>query len=130
MKIAIFENEYQSVSGAFNAANLLNFNNELEIKVYASSQSALLNDIIKYDVIFIDIDLSTKSDMDGYSLIQELKRFDTNINRKIAILTGNNKILESLNQREIDSVDISIIIKPTDFEEITNNIKKITKFSG
>ena len=125
MKIAVFENEYQSVSGAFNAANLLNFDNGLEISVFPSSQSAILKDIINYEVIFIDIDLSSKSDLDGYSLIQELKKFDKNINRKIAILTGNNKISESLNLRKIDSNDLLIIIKPTDFVEITENIKKI-----
>lgn len=125
MKIAVFENEYQSVSGAFNAANLLNFNNELEISVFPSSQSAKLKDIINSDVIFIDIDLSTKSEMDGYSLINELKKIDQNINRKIAILTGNNKIIEALSLRKIDSVNLSIIIKPTDFVEITNIINKI-----
>ncbi len=126
MKIAVFENEYQSVSGAFNAANLLNFNNELEISVFTSSQSSIIKEIISYDVIFVDIDLSSKSEMDGYSLIQELKKNDNNINYKIAILTGNNKIIESLKLRKIDSANLSIIVKPTDFVEITEIIKKIT----
>lgn len=127
MKIAVFENEYQSVSGSFNAANLLNFNNQLQIEVFPSSQVANLQEIVNYDVIFIDIDLSSKSDMDGYSLIQELNKIQKEINYKIVILTGNNKIVESLNQKGINSISLSIIIKPTDFEEITNNINKIVK---
>lgn len=127
MKIAVFENEYQSVSGSFSAANLLNFEGSLEITVFPSSQSADLKEIVHYAVIFIDIDLSSKSDLDGYSLINELKKIDTNINSKIVILTGNNKIIESLNLRKIDSVNISIIIKPTDFVEVTNCIRKIVK---
>ena len=128
MKIAVFENEYQSVSGAFNAANYLNFDNILNIQVFPSSQSVALTEVVEFDVIFIDIDLSSKSDLDGYSLILQLQKLNENINKKIVILTGNNKIIESLNFRKINSTNISIIIKPTDYEEITkkiNNIKRI-----
>lgn len=125
MKIAVFENEYQSVSGAFNAANFLTFEDSLKIEIFPSSQSAKLQEIITFDVIFIDIDLSSKSHLDGYSLIQNLQQIDPSINRKIVILTGNNKIIESLNIKKLDSTKISIIIKPTDYEEITNAILKI-----
>ena len=130
MNIAVFENEYQSVSGAFNAASLLNFNNALNIQVFPSSQSATLTEITGYDVIFIDIDLSSKSDLDGYSLIQQLQKLDDKINYKIVILTGNNKIIESLNLRKINSTNISIIIKPTDYEEITKVIMRVKKASA
>jgi DNA-binding LytR/AlgR family response regulator len=130
MKIAVFENEYQSVSGAFSAASLLNFDNTLNIEVFPSSQSATLTEIVRYDVIFIDIDLSSKSDLDGYSLIQQLQNLDDNINKKIVILTGNNKIIESLNLRKINSINISIIIKPTDYEEITKVIIKVKKINA
>ncbi len=130
MNIAIFENEYQSVSGAFSAANLLNFENALNIQVFPSSQSATLTEIVCFEVIFIDIDLSSKSDLDGYSLIQQLQKLDDNINKKIVILTGNNKIIESLNLRKINSTYISIIIKPTDYDEISKVIMKVKKASS
>lgn len=129
MKIAVFENEYQSVSGAFDAANLLTFNSELEITVFPSSQSAEMKEIINFDVIFIDIDLSAKSDLDGYSLIQQLQQIDNNINHRIIILTGNNKVKESLLHRKIESTNILIIIKPTDFQEIATSILKVKKNS-
>ncbi len=82
---------------------------------------------VNFDVIFIDIDLSSKSELDGYSLIQQLQNLDANINKKIVILTGNNKIIESLNLRNLNSINILIIIKPTDYEEITNMINRVKK---
>ena len=130
MKIAVFENEYQSVSGAFNTANLLYFDSGLNIQVFPSSQSASLSELVNFDVIFIDIDLSSKSELDGYSLIQQLQKLDKNINQKTIILTGNNKIIESLSLRKINSERISIIIKPTDYEEIANEILKIKNASA
>lgn len=130
MKIAVFENEYRSVSGAFNAANLLNFDNSLNILVFPSSQSASLSAIVNFDVVFVDIDLSSKSDLDGYSLIQQLQKIDNEINKRIVILTGNNRIIESLDLRKINSTYISIIIKPTDYEEITKVILGVKNSTG
>lgn len=126
MKIAIFENEYASVNGAFETANLLYFNDSLDITVYPSSQSANLSRINQFRVIFIDIDLSSKSDLDGFSLIDNLYTADNTIIEKIVILTGNNKIKEALINRSIDPELIKIIIKPTNYEEINESIKAVT----
>jgi CheY-like chemotaxis protein len=125
MKVAVFENEYLSVKGAFSAANLLSFNNSLEIHDFASSQQADLTNIISYDVIFVDIDLSSNSELDGYSLISKLRLLDPKINRKIVILTGNSKVEESLKARLIPKDELSILIKPTDYGEIASVIQKI-----
>lgn len=125
MKIAIFENEYESVKGAFEIANFLNFNNELEFENFQSSQNANFSTIRNYSVIFVDIDLATKSDLDGFSLIQKIRKIDDALTNRIIILTGNNRIKEILIERNIYSDLISIIIKPTDFQEITKYIKKV-----
>lgn len=122
MKIAVFENEYESVRGAFEASNLLDFNGELDIKVFPSSQQANLNSITNYEVIFVDIDLSAKSELDGFTLIQKIQAIDLNFNDRIIILTGNNKINEALKLRNIEANSIQIIIKPTNYEEITKAI--------
>lgn len=124
MKIAIFENEYESVKGAFEAANLINFNNQLDIKVFPSSQKANLNKIDEFIVIFVDIDLSSKSELDGFSLIQQIQSIDVNLLQRVVILTGNNKIQEALKNRNID-YKIKTIIKPTNYEEISQNISQI-----
>jgi CheY-like chemotaxis protein len=124
MKIAVFENQYDSVKGAFETANLLNYNNTLQIEVFASSQIADLTKLAEYSAIFIDIDLSTKSELDGFALIQKIRSINDLLTSKIIILTGNNKIKEILKSREIYSKLIQIIIKPTNYEEITESINK------
>lgn len=130
MKIVVFENEYNSVRGAFDAANLINFDRRLEITQYPSSQNANLHKINEFDVIFIDIDLSSKSELDGYSLIKKLKEIHSRIAQKIVILTGNNKIKQSLDLKHLNSNEFKLIIKPTDFVEITKVIKEIQSASA
>ena len=83
--------------------------------------------INEYDVIFVDIDLSSKSELDGFSLIQNIRSFDDALTKRIIILTGNNKIEEILRERKIYSPEISIIIKPASYIEISNKIKKVKK---
>ena len=125
MKIAIFENEYESVRGAFDTANLLGFNNELVYEVYPSSQKADFETISNYAAIFIDIDLSQKSDLDGFGVIQKLNEISHDLNSKIIILTGNNKIKESMNERGVADPAIQIIIKPTDYLEVESVIRRV-----
>ncbi|AWG26309.1 response regulator [Flavobacterium kingsejongi] len=126
MKVAIFENEYDSVKIAFETANLIYFNNIITFKIFPSSQSAEGVALNKFDVIFIDIDLSSKSVNDGYSLIEYLVETYNLIHKKIVILTGNNKIREALTNRNIDASLFNLIIKPTNFILIGDVIKKIT----
>ena len=125
MKIAIFENEYPSVEGAFNAANLIEFNNQLELKVFSSSQDAIFHELKEYDVIFVDIDLSAKSQLDGFGVIHKINELDNNLTNRVVILTGNSKIEEILSERGINRNGIQIIIKPTNFKEISNAIRKV-----
>lgn len=126
MKIAIFENEYISIKIAFETANLVNFNSQLNLVVFESSQKAKLEDILDYDVIFIDIDLSHKSELDGFKLIEKLKELDLEVLNKIVIITGNNQIEKTIKDRDLNLAQIQVIKKPTDYEELSNMIKKIT----
>lgn len=127
MNIAIFENEYESVKVSFEAANLIYFDNKIEFTVYPSSQSADLSKINDYDVVFIDIDLSSKSDLDGYSLIEKISNTYPDVEKRMVVLTGNNKIVESLNLRGLYIKDLQIIIKPTDYEEVSKSIIEVNK---
>lgn len=124
MKVAVFENEYDSVKGAFETSKLLDFNNELEIDVFPSSQKADFTSLEEFSAIFVDIDLSAKSELDGFSLIQKIRTINDLLTNRIIILTGNNKIEEILKERKIFSESIQIIIKPTNYEEISSAIKK------
>ena len=125
MKVAIFENEYDSVRLAFETANLISFDNKIDFQVFTSSQASNRFTINQFDVIFIDIDLSVKSIHDGYTLITNLIEENPDLAKKIVVLTGNNKIRESLANRGIDSTTLQVIIKPTDFIQIANSINKV-----
>lgn len=125
MKVAIFENEYDSVKVAFETANFIHFNSTLQLDVFPSSQKADLSKINDYYAIFIDIDLSSRSELDGFGLIQAIRQIDNSLIGKIIILTGNNKIEDALKSRNIPTNSIQIIIKPTNYDEIAEHIKKI-----
>lgn len=126
MKIAIFENEYKSVKLAFEACNSIFFQNRLELKNFARSQEFNFDDLNTYMVFFVDIDLSSRSEFDGYTLIKKMLELNPNIGEKIVVLTGNNKINEGLKENNVDSGLIkNILIKPTNFKEIAEKIKGI-----
>jgi ActR/RegA family two-component response regulator len=123
MEVAIFENEYESVRIAFETANLIYFDDKINFVIFPSSQSSDAVNFAEFKVIFIDIDLSSKSQLDGYALIEKIVAIDANLKRRIIILTGNNKINESLISRGLNN--LKILIKPTDYEEISKSILNI-----
>lgn len=125
-KIAIFENEYDTIKLVFESSNIIKFGGTLDIKIYESSQKANLEEVKDMDVIFIDIDLSKKSNKDGYGVIKDLISIDTALSKRIVILTGNNNIQKSLRDHFMDSYALKIIYKPTDFIEVSNVISSIT----
>ncbi|MEO8515651.1 MAG: hypothetical protein ABI426_02855 [Flavobacterium sp.] len=116
-KILVFENEIPAVSEAFNDVNVLDFNNELEIEYKDKSQNfrdfRLVN---QYDLIFVDIDLSSHSEKDGYGIIEDLKRHNFN---NIVVLTGN-MVKDELAKRGWN--EIKILSKPIFLDELTNVI--------
>jgi DNA-binding response OmpR family regulator len=88
MKIAIFENEYDTLEMAFNYANKKYYSNKLEYENFARSQDFDdMGRISEYGLIIVDIDLSSMSEQDGFGLI---KRIESAIEKKpkILIMTG------------------------------------------
>jgi DNA-binding response OmpR family regulator len=88
MKIAIFENEYDTLEMAFNYANKKYYSNKLIYEIFPRSQD--FNDlslISNYGLIIIDIDLSAMSILDGFGLI---KKIESTLQEtpKILIMTG------------------------------------------
>ncbi len=126
MKIIIFENEFMSIEGAFEAASLLGFDNNLEFVVHPSTQNFDFSTISEFLVIFVDISLAKKSDLDGYSLIKKITEINKNLLLRVVILTGNNKVNEELKIRKIDLDNSKILIKPTNYKELIKVIKFIT----
>lgn len=88
MKIAIFENEYDTVEIAFKYLNKKYFNMSLQLENYPSSDSfSDLKKLQDYTLIIIDIDLSSQSTLDGFGLIKKIERALVEP-YKILILTG------------------------------------------
>lgn len=124
MKIAIFENEYGSVKGAFESANFFYFEGKLTFENFASSQKANLASMSNYAVIFVDIDLSSKSELDGFSLIEKIVEINSDLVSRIVILTGNNRIKEIMPKNSIFD-NIEIHFKPTDFDRIAKSLQSV-----
>lgn len=117
MKILVFENEIPAVSEAFNDVNVLDFNNELEVTYIDKSQNFRdFRQANQYDLIFVDIDLSSNSEKDGYGIIEDLKR---NSYDKIVILTGNI-VRDELKERGWET--IQTLSKPIFLDELVDLI--------
>jgi len=74
MKIAIFENEYDTLENSFLYLNNKFYSDRLEFKNFTRSQN--LEDIqliASYSLIIIDIDLSAQSELDGFGLIRKIE---------------------------------------------------------
>ncbi|MBU0632610.1 response regulator [bacterium] len=125
-KVLIFENEYADLEPTFKAINLIYFNEKLDITQYNTSQE--LGSIANtkfFDVIIIDLDLSLKSQKDGYGILEDIKEYDSNILKQIIVLTGSTKVEEKLHELALENVKISL--KPADMDEIAKLIKRIMK---
>lgn len=119
MKILVFENEIPAVSEAFNDVNILDFNNELEVTYIDKSQNFRdFRQVNQYDLIFVDIDLSSNSEKDGYGIIEDLKR---NNYDKIVVLTGNI-VRDELKERGWET--IQTLSKPIFLDELVDLISQ------
>lgn len=119
MKILIFENEISGVKDAFNDVNMLDFNNSLDIKYVEKSQHFTdFKSINQFDLVFVDIDLSSNSDKDGYGVIEDLLR---NNYLNIIVLTGN-MVKENLKTKNLDHIDI--LTKPILLDSLKDLIIK------
>lgn len=125
-KILIFENQVYMVENTFKTINLLNFNEELEIeyfKTYQDMENIRILD--EYDLIIIDIDLSVNSKKDGIGIIKEINSYNSNILKKVFVLTGSTKVRQKLDTLGFEY--IPVLKKPTDIDEISVVMKNIFK---
>jgi len=125
-KILIFENEYADLEPTFKAINLLEFNNTLDITQYNTSQElGEISNVDMYDAIMIDIDLSLKSNKDGFGIIQDIAAYNPKTLKKVLVLTGSSRIKEKLTELGFQS--IKVLSKPLDMDQITRYLNYIIK---
>lgn len=117
-KVLIVEDEYSEVQTAFEYVNDIYLSNDLDLKNFAKSQDIDFSKLCDYDYIFLDITLAKKSQKDGYGILKKIEEENIQTGRLI-IMTGNNKISETLKDRGVTK-EYPIITKPIDFQELKN----------
>lgn len=121
-KILIIENEYASVKPAFDSANILRFNNKLEFVNISKAQEIDYQRLNEYSVIFIDISLAKRSDLDGFGIIEKIKSIRLDVLSRIVIITGNNKINDLIDKHNLSNDNITVLMKPIGFQEVERMI--------
>jgi len=122
MNILIFENEIVEVENAFKMLNILYYKSKLVYRYETSSQDVKVEEYKTFDLIFIDIDLSVKSEKDGFGILNDIKKHNTEILKKVVVLTGSN-----LMRKKLDSdgyKDVPLIQKPVDYKDINKLMKE------
>ena len=117
-KVLIVEDEYSEVQTAFEYVNDIYLSNDLDLKNLAKSQDIDFSKLCDYGYIFLDITLAKKSQKDGYGILKKIEEENIQTGRLI-IMTGNNKISETLKDRGVTK-EYPIITKPIDFQELKN----------
>lgn len=69
------------------------------------------------------ISLATKSNLDGYGILSKMRREYSSVLNKIAIITGNDKIMEMLKECCLDDRNVKIFEKPLRYKEIADFIR-------
>lgn len=123
MKILTIENEYASIKPVFSAIECLVFKEALDIKQCDKSQDIPWTILNTFDAIFVDISLATKSDLDGYGILEKIRNEYPSLLSKVAIITGNDKISEMLKERNLDDCNVRVFEKPLRYKEIAAFIR-------
>lgn len=125
-KILIFEDEWTTIRGSFELANIFAFEGQLRFIQKARSQDVVFTSWRDcYDAVFIDITLAKNTVWDGFNIIQQIKAQDIIDLNKVVILTGNSKVEEKLQEMGFDTNVVNVLYKPVAFNVLAELLKKI-----
>lgn len=127
-KILIFEDEWDTIKGSFDMANIYAFERHLDFDVKAKSQDASFEKWEdKYGLVFIDITLAKSTKLDGYNILKKIKEESLIPLNKVVILTGNSEVVERLKDMGITENEVTIMYKPLSFDELSELLKELLK---
>jgi len=125
-KILIFEDEWSTIRGSFELANIYAFEEGLQFNVRSKSQDVKFSSWKdEYAAVFIDITLAKNTKMDGYHIVQKIMNERLIDASKIVILTGNSKVQEKLKEMGINTSSIHIMYKPISFDKLSEKLCEI-----
>ncbi len=125
-KILIFEDEWSTIRGSFELANIYAFNGSLNFHQVDKSQSVTYDSWTdKYDAVFVDITLAKNTKWDGFNIVSEIKMRNLIDLKKVVVMTGNNRVKEKLEEMGIDTEVLQVLYKPIAFVELSDVLKKI-----
>lgn len=125
-KILIFEDEWNTIKGSFELANIYAFESKLSFVNKTKSQDITYDSWRElYDAVFVDITLAKNTKWDGFNIIKVIH--DTNLFplNKVVVLTGNSKVEEKLNEMGINKDLVKILYKPINFEILAKELHRV-----
>ncbi len=123
MELAIIENEVREVDVSLEMVNSLFFDDSLVFHYFTSSQKfGDIESAHQYDLIFIDLDLSIKSKLDGYGLIKLFAELTPVPNMAIITAAEIEDVQTKLREKGLPAIDI--IKKGIDIYKTRDIIKK------
>jgi DNA-binding response OmpR family regulator len=124
MKIAIFENEYDTLEMAFNYANKKYYSNKLIYEIFPRSQDFKdLTKISEYGLVIVDIDLSSMSILDGFGLIKKIEGAIEEV-PKILIMTGQALSTNYHTENGL-KYNYPILVKSVNYNKIKKEFDKL-----
>lgn len=125
-KILIFEDEWNTIKGSFELANIYAFESKLSFVNKTKSQDIAYNSWRElYDAVFVDITLAKNTKWDGFNIIKVIHDTDLFPLNKVVVLTGNSKVEEKLNEMGINTDLVKILYKPVNFEILAQELKRV-----
>lgn len=125
-KILIFEDEWNTIKGSFELANIYAFESKLSFVNKTKSQDIAYNSWRElYDAVFVDITLAKNTKWDGFNIIKVIHDTDLFPLNKVVVLTGNSKVEEKLNEMGINTDLVKILYKPINFEILAQELKRV-----
>lgn len=127
-KILIFEDEWSTIKGSFDLANVFAFEGKLRFIAKSRSQDVNFTSWREiYDAVFIDITLAKNTEWDGFSIVKAIKDKELIDLNKVVVLTGNSKVEEKLKELGIDTNIVEILYKPIAFNVLADKLKKMLR---
>lgn len=120
-KILFFENEFSELKPSFEMVNAYFYNGMLQYKVLPKSQDLKdFNQLQEYNLIVVDIDLSSASELDGYGLILKIEAELKGEIPPIVIVSGHEKNLDVIHKHNLSKY--RYVEKPIKFSEIRSMV--------